>query len=128
NGIDMHYTLEGPANAPTVTLSHSLATDLSMWEPQLAALRARYRVLNYDTRGHGGTDAPGGAYTLELLADDAAKLLSALGIRETHWTGLSMGGTLGQPRALKTPGLFKSLSLCDTSSRLSAEAKPLWAD
>src|SRR6266851_4255828 len=103
NGVEMHYTLEGPANAPVVTLSHSLATDLSMWEPQLAALRARYRVLSYDTRGHGGTEAPAGAYSLDLLADDAAKLLAALGIRDTHWIGLSMGGMIGQALALKSP-------------------------
>src|SRR5215468_5149804 len=102
NGISINYTLEGPANAPVVTLSHSLATDLSMWEPQLAALRTRHRVLSYDTRGHGGTDAPAGAYTLELLAEDAAKLLAALGIHETHWIGLSMGGMIGQALALKT--------------------------
>ena len=128
NGIEMHYTLDGPAGAPVVTLSHSLATDLSMWEPQLAALRAGHRVLRYDTRGHGGTDAPRGAYSLDLLADDAAKLLAALGIRKTHWIGLSMGGMIGQALALKSPELFASLSLCDTSSRIPAEAKPLWAD
>jgi len=128
NGIEMHYTLEGPANAPVVTLSHSLATDLSMWEPQLTALRARYRVLSYDTRGHGGTEAPAAAYSLDLLADDAAKLLTAVGVRETHWVGLSMGGMIGQALALKSPDLFKSLTLCDTSSRIPAEARPLWAE
>src|SRR2546425_1149204 len=64
NGINVNYTLDGPANAPVVTLSHSLATDLSMWDPQMTALTARYRVLRYDTRGHGGTDAPAGAYSL----------------------------------------------------------------
>ena len=79
NGISMNYTLDGPAGAPVVTLSHSLATDLSMWEPQMKALTARYRVLRYDTRGHGGTDAPGGAYSLSQLADDARALLEALG-------------------------------------------------
>ena len=128
NGIDVHYTLDGPANAPVVTLSHSLATDGSMWEPQLAALRARYRVLNYDTRGHGRTDAPDAAYTLAQLARDAGALLDALGISKTHWCGLSMGGMIGQTLALERPALFASLSLCDTSSRIPAEAKPLWAD
>jgi 3-oxoadipate enol-lactonase len=128
NGIDMHYTLDGPANAPVVMLSHSLATDLSMWDPQMDALRARYRVLRYDTRGHGGTDAPAAAYTLDQLADDAAALLKALGIARTHWCGLSMGGMIGQTLALKRPELFVSLSLCDTSSRIPAEARPLWAE
>lgn len=128
NGIEMHYTLDGPAGAPVVTLSHSLATDLSMWDPQMEALRARYRVLRYDTRGHGGTDAPAAAYTLEQLADDASALLGALGIAKTHWCGLSMGGMIGQTLALERPDLFASLALCDTSSRIPAEAKPLWAD
>jgi 3-oxoadipate enol-lactonase len=128
NGIEMHYTLDGAANAPVVTLSHSLATDLSMWDPQMDALRARYRVLRYDTRGHGGTDAPDAAYTLDQLADDASALLKALGIGRTHWCGLSMGGMIGQTLALKQPQLFATLSLCDTSSRIPAEAQPLWAD
>jgi 3-oxoadipate enol-lactonase len=126
NGISINYTLDGPVGAPVVTLSHSLATTLAMWEPQLAALTARYRVLNYDTRGHGGTDAPRGAYTLDQLADDAKALLAALGIQRTHWVGLSMGGMIGQTLALKAPQLFTSLVLCDTSSRIPPEAKPLW--
>jgi len=109
-------------------LSHSLATDLSMWDPQMKALTAHYRVLRYDTRGHGGTDAPAEAYTLDQLAHDARTLLQALGIAKVHWVGLSMGGMIGQTLALKSPELFLSLSLCDTSSRIPAEAKPLWAD
>ena len=128
NGIQMNYTLEGPANGPMVTMSHSLATDLSMWDPQAKALAARYRVLRYDTRGHGGTDAPAGAYTLSQLADDARALLKALGIARTHWIGLSMGGMIGQTLALASPTLFLSLSLCDTSSRVPAEMKSAWAD
>jgi len=128
NGISTNYSLDGPANAPVVTLSHSLAADSSMWDPQMSALASRYRVLRYDTRGHGGTDAPATAYTLDLLAQDARALLAALGIARTHWVGLSMGGMIGQTLALSSPGLFASLSLCDTSSRVPAEARPLWAD
>ncbi|MBI4628186.1 MAG: 3-oxoadipate enol-lactonase, partial [Candidatus Rokubacteria bacterium] len=123
-----HYTLDGPASAPVVTLSHSLATDLSMWDPQMPALTARYRVLRYDTRGHGGTDAPAGAYTLDQLADDARGLLRALGIEKTHWVGLSMGGMIAQALALQTPERLASLALCDTSSRIPPEAKPVWDD
>jgi 3-oxoadipate enol-lactonase len=126
NGISVNYVLEGPADAPVVTLSHSLATDLSMWEPQLATLTARYRALRYDTRGHGGTTATAGAYSLDQLAEDARALLGTLGIGRTHWVGLSMGGMIGQALALKQPGLFRSLVLCDTTSRIPAEAKPLW--
>jgi 3-oxoadipate enol-lactonase len=128
NGISINYTLDGPAGAPVVTLSHSLAAGLSMWDPQLPALTGRYRVLRYDTRGHGGTEVTPGAYTLEQLAEDARALLRALGIARTHWVGLSMGGMIGQTLALTAPELFLSLSLCDTSSRIPAEAKPLWQE
>ena len=128
NGITVHYTLDGAANAPVVTLGHSLATDLSMWEPQMKALTARYRVLRYDTRGHGGTEAPAGAYSLGQLADDAREMLKALGVARTHWVGLSMGGMIGQTLALASPELFLSLALCDTSSRIPAEMKSAWAD
>jgi 3-oxoadipate enol-lactonase len=127
NGISVNYTLEGPAGAPVVMMSHSLATDLSMWDPTVPALSG-FRVLRYETRGHGKTDAPKGAYTLDQLADDALALLKALGIAKMHWVGLSMGGMIGQTLALKAPEVFASLSLCDTSSRIPAEAKPLWAD
>lgn len=128
NGISVNYTLDGPASAPVVTLSHSLAADLAMWDPQMKALTATYRVLRYDTRGHGGTDAPAGAYTLEQLAEDARALLHTLGVTKTHWIGLSMGGMIGQTLALSSPGLFLSLALCDTSSRVPAEARPIWQE
>jgi 3-oxoadipate enol-lactonase len=128
NGISINYTFDGPATAPVVTMSHSLATDLSMWDPTVPVLKERFCVLRYETRGHGHTDAPKGAYTLDQLADDALGLLKALGIERTHWVGLSMGGMIGQTLALKAPHVFASLSLCDTSSRVPAEAKPLWQD
>src|SRR5439155_559819 len=120
NDISMNYTFDGPADAPVVTMSHSLATDRGMWDPTVPALTSRFRVLRYETRGHGQTAAPRGAYTLEQLADDARALLRALGIQRTHWVGLSMGGMIGQVLALKAPDVLLSLSLCDTS-RLIAE-------
>src|SRR6266516_4548432 len=75
NGISMNYTFDGPANAPVVTMSHSLATDFGMWDPTVPALTGRFRVLRYETRGHGKTEAPRGAYSLDQLADDALALL-----------------------------------------------------
>jgi 3-oxoadipate enol-lactonase len=126
NGIGMHYTLNGSAGAPLVTLSHSLATHLGMWEPQATALAAGYRVLRYDTRGHGGTDAPAGPYRLEQLAEDAYALLQTLGVGRTHFVGLSMGGMIGQLLALTHPEMLRSLVLCDTSSRVPPEARPQW--
>jgi 3-oxoadipate enol-lactonase len=99
-----------------------------MWDEQAAALRGRYRVLRFDTRGHGKTSAPTGAYTLEQLAGDFHALVTGLGIGAVHFVGLSMGGMIGQTLALSSPDLFLSLSLCDTSSRIPAEMKPAWAD
>jgi 3-oxoadipate enol-lactonase len=128
NGITMHYEMDGPESAPVVTLSHSLATDLSMWDPQVAVLKSGYRVLRYDTRGHGGTDAPEGPYTLEQLAEDVRALLHALRIPKTHFMGISMGGMIGQVLALKNPGMLQSLILCDTSSRIPEEALPIWEE
>ena len=68
NGIELHYTVEG--EGPWMTLSHSLACDSSMWDPQMALLTKRFKVLRFDTRGHGASDAPEGVYTLEQMADD----------------------------------------------------------
>ena len=109
NGISVNYTIDGPANAPVVAMSHSLATDISMWDPTVPALAGRFRVLRYETRGHGQTEAPKGAYTLDQLADDALALLKSLGISRMHWVGLSMGGMIGQTLALKAPEVFLSL-------------------
>jgi 3-oxoadipate enol-lactonase len=128
NGINVNYVFDGPAGAPVVTLSHSLATDLSMWEPQVPELAKRFRVLRYDIRGHGETEAPAGPYTLEELAADGRGLLDALGIGRTHWIGLSLGGMVGQMIALDRPELIASLCLCDTTSRVPAEGRALWAE
>ena len=126
NGLNVNYEIAGAG--PWLMLSHSLACDLHMWDEQMDALTKKFKVLRYDTRGHGKSEAPAGAYTLEQLADDAHGLLSALGIKETHWAGLSMGGMIGQTFALKYPGVFKSMVLADTTSRYPADAAGAWAD
>ena len=126
NGIDINYIVEG--EGPWLTMSHSLACNLHMWDEEAKRLSKRYKVLRYDTRGHGASSAPAGAYTLELLADDLHGLLQALGVTSTHFVGLSMGGMIGQTYALKYPGMFRSLALCDTTSRYPAEAAGVWAD
>lgn len=128
NGLSIRYLLEGPPGAPVVTFSHSLGANLHSWEAQANALSGRYRVLRYDVRGHGGTAAPPGPYSLDLLAGDLRGLLAALGIERTHLVGLSLGGMIGQVVALEHPGLLASLTLCDTTSRVPAEARPLWAE
>ena len=128
NGINIHYELAGPSSAPVVTLSHSLSADLSMWDPQMKPLTEKYRVLRYDMRGHGKTDVPEGPYSLEELTTDVHALLVALGIRQTHFLGLSLGGMIAQLFAIQHPAMIRALILCDTSSALPQEAKALFED
>jgi 3-oxoadipate enol-lactonase len=126
--ITTNYELTGPQDAPVVVLSHSLGCNLHMWDPQMTALEARCRVLRYDTRGHGGSDAPAGAYTLDELVADAVALLDALAIPRVGFVGLSMGGMIGQGLALQHPGRLHRLTLCDTSAYMPPEAQPLIQD
>jgi len=128
NGIQMNYELSGKKNAPVVILSHSLGSGLVMWDPQIDSLKPHFKILRYDIRGHGRSDASAGPYTLELLADDAIGLLDALGIDKFHWIGLSMGGMIGQSIALHHRNRLKSIALCDTGAVIAAEAQPIWQE
>lgn len=124
NGIELNCVIEG--DGPWVTMSHSLACNLSMWDPQIQALTQHYKVLRFDTRGHGASSAPAGPYTLEQMADDVHGLFAELGIKRTHWVGLSMGGMIGETYALKYPGMFLSMVLADTTSRRPPNAEQMW--
>lgn len=126
NGIEINYEIAG--EGPWITLSHSLACNLHMWDDQMAVLTKQYKVLRFDTRGHGQSGAPPGPYTLEQMADDVKGLLDALGIQHTHWVGLSMGGMIGETFALKYPGVFESLVLADTTSRRPPNAEQMWSE
>ena len=126
NGIETNYVIEG--EGPWLTMSHSLASNLTMWDEQAKLLARKFKVLRYDTRGHGGSGAPPGPYTLDLLADDAKALFDALGIEQTHWVGLSMGGMIGETFALKHPGFFQSMVLADTTARRPPNAAEMWGE
>jgi 3-oxoadipate enol-lactonase len=128
NGNDVAYAIEPGARAgrPWMVFSHSLASDHSMWWPQVDTFAADYNVLRYDTRGHGASDAPEGPYTLEQLGDDLLQLLAKLDIERCHYVGLSMGGMIGQAAVLRDPRPFASLVLADTSSRIPPELHPVW--
>lgn len=131
NGIDLYYEIHGDAQnerLPWLVFSHSLACSVAMWEPQLQAFAGDYRVLAFDTRGHGASDAPAGPYTLEQLADDLNGLLRALNIQTAHFVGLSMGGMIGQVFALAYPKVFRSLTIADSTSRWPAETAALFAE
>tara|TARA_B100000686_G_scaffold350764_1_gene447633 strand:+ start:647 stop:1435 length:789 start_codon:yes stop_codon:yes gene_type:complete len=126
NGILMGYDLTGNPNGPVITLSHSLATTRQMWWHQLDALEDNYRILRYDTRGHGETEVPDAPYDIPLLANDVAALLRALEIEQTHFVGLSMGGMIGQHFAATHPQLVNSITLCATACQMPPEAAPAW--
>lgn len=128
NGIETYCEVHGRQDAPWLVLGHSLACSVRMWDGQIAAFKDRYRVLAYDARGHGASDAPPGPYSLELLAADLKALLDALQVKNPHFCGLSMGGMIGQTFALEYPGVLRTLVLADTTSRYPAEALPVWEE
>lgn len=113
NGFDMNYQVEGPGDAPWVTFANSLVTSLEMWDEQARALAGRYRVLRYDMRGHGRSEAPPAPYSIADLASDATGLWEALGIERSHWVGLSLGGMVGIHLAARQPTRFRSLVAAD---------------
>jgi 3-oxoadipate enol-lactonase len=122
NGINLFHRFDGPEDGTPVMLSNSLLSRLEMWDPQIAALTgAGYRVLRYDSRSHGRSDATDGPYTIELLADDLAGLMDAVGWERAHFCGLSKGGMVGQVMGTRHPDRLRSLTLCDTSAYMGAE-------
>jgi 3-oxoadipate enol-lactonase len=118
--LRVRYDLRGPAAAPVVVLSHSLGTDLSMWDVQAAALASRYRVLRYDARGHGRTTVAPGPYSVAELAQDVVRLLDALDLARAHFCGISMGGLFGMWLGAHASSRIQSLTLCNTAARIGS--------
>jgi 3-oxoadipate enol-lactonase len=115
NGAELHVQVDGPEPKPWLVLSNSLGSALEMWEPQVAAFSREYRLLRYDTRGHGRSSVPARPYTLEQLGSDVLGLLDALGIERAHYCGLSMGGATGMWLATHAPQRVGRLVLCNTT-------------
>ncbi len=122
---EVHYLLEpsqaGPT-APVVMLSNSLGADLHMWDGQMDALRQGFRVLRYDTRGHGASAVPDGPYTLEALATDAIELLDRLALPRVHFCGLSMGGLIGQWLGIHQASRVERLVICNSAAKIGTAA------
>jgi 3-oxoadipate enol-lactonase/4-carboxymuconolactone decarboxylase len=116
----MYYRLEGKPGLPVLVLSHSIGTDHGMWEPQIADLIQHFQVLRYDTRGHGATDAPAGAYSVEQFGNDVLALADKLSIGKFAFCGLSMGGAIGQWLAVNAPGRIEHLILANTGPKLGS--------
>ena len=126
----LHYTIRQPRNgkAPrhTVVLSHALGMDLTMWDGLANLLSADCRVITYDHRGHGSSDAPAEMYSVANLADDAARLLRELDSGPVVWIGLSMGGMVGQEMALRHPSLVSALVIANATSAYPEAGQQLW--
>lgn len=122
NGTKLYYRIDGAANstAPWLVLSNSLGTDVSMWAPQMPEFAKHFRVLRYDTRGHGRSDAPQGPYTIEQLTGDVVGLLDHLKIDRAHFVGLSMGGLTGVGVGARYAARFDRLVLCNTAAKIGS--------
>jgi 3-oxoadipate enol-lactonase len=116
--IRIYYELTGDPALPVVVLSHALGVDHTMWEPQRQALAAHYRILSYDTRGHGQSSAPTGSYTISDLGIDVLGLLDTLCIQPVTFCGLSMGGVIGQWLAIHAPARLHKLVLSNTAAKI----------
>ena len=128
NGITINYQVDGADGAPWLVLSNSLATNLSMWDEQAAALKKSFRVLRYDQRGHGGTDAPAARYSFDLLIADVIALLDTLSIKRAHFGGLSMGGATALGLALRHPDRIDRAIICDSGCASTPATSQQWEE
>jgi len=128
-GRRLYYDLTGPEDAPTICITHSLASDGGSWAEQVPALLVGgFRVLRLDMRGHGGSDPVDGDYTMAALADDVEAALATLGIARVHYLGLSIGGMIGQAFALAHGERLISAMWCDTLPASPQGAEALWTE
>ncbi|HYS48609.1 MAG TPA: 3-oxoadipate enol-lactonase [Xanthobacteraceae bacterium] len=128
NGITFNYAVDGAEGAPWLVLSNSLATTLAMWDAQAAELKRAFRVLRYDQRGHGATDAPAGRYTFDVLIADALALMDALSIPRAHFAGLSMGGATALGLGLRHPGRIDRVIICDSGCASTPATSQQWEE
>jgi 3-oxoadipate enol-lactonase len=128
NGISFNYRIDGAQGAPWLVFSNSLMTDLSMWDEQVAALAPSFRVLRYDQRGHGGTQATDGAYSFELLSADVIALLDALKIERAHFAGISMGGMTALKLAQEHARRFDRIIACDCGPNSTPASAQQWQE
>jgi 3-oxoadipate enol-lactonase len=128
NGIAINYQVDGPEGAPWLILSNSLATNLAMWEHQARELGRSFRVLRYDQRGHGETEAPAGRYPFDQLLADAVALMDALSIKTAHFGGLSMGGATALGLAEQHPDRLDRVIVCDTPCQSTPTSSQQWEE
>jgi 3-oxoadipate enol-lactonase len=117
SAVAVSYTVDGAEDAPVVVLSNSLGATRGMWDPQVPVLAERYRVVTYDTRGHGDSPAPPGPYSLDDLVDDLVALLDEVGAERAHVAGLSLGGMTAMRLAAREPERVHRLAVLCTSAK-----------
>jgi 3-oxoadipate enol-lactonase len=114
--VSLAFRIDGAETAPALVLSNSLGTTWELWDAQLPALSQHFRVVRYDHPGHGRSDVPGGALTVEALAQGVLELLDRLELERASFCGLSLGGAVGMELALEAPGRIDRLALCCTAA------------
>jgi len=117
-GARIHYVIEGADGAPVLAFSNSLGTNYSMWDPQAQEFRKKFRILRYDTRGHGESAVLPGPYSIEQLGNDFLGLLDELHLGPVHFCGLSMGGMIGMWLGIHAPSRLKKLVLSNTGAKI----------
>ena len=118
--VRIYYELAGPEQAPVLMLSNSLGTSLEMWQPQMAEVAKDFRILRYDTRGHGRSSVSPGPYSIDQLANDVLALLDRLGYSKVLFCGLSMGGMIAMSLAMKAPQRLSKIVLCNTAPQIGS--------
>ncbi|MCF8477767.1 MAG: 3-oxoadipate enol-lactonase [Pseudolabrys sp.] len=116
DGCQINVDVSGSDSAPVLMLSNSLGTNIAMWDQQVGDWSKHFRVIRYDRRGHGKSDAPQGPYSMERLGRDVIAVLDALGVEKTSWCGLSMGGMVGQWLGANAPDRIEKLILSNTNA------------
>lgn len=127
NGTTINYQVDGSDDAPALLMSNSLGTNFNMWDDQVEDFTKSFRMIRYDSRGHGDSGAPDMAYSMEMLANDALGLLDHLGIGKAYYCGLSKGGMIGQWMANHAPERFHRMVFANTSAFMPQGATT-WED
>jgi 3-oxoadipate enol-lactonase len=126
NGVSLNYEASGKDGAPWITFSNSLASDFHMWDEQVGVFGRSFRVLRYDMRGHGGSEAVPGPYTFPDLIGDVISLWDHLGIEETFYVGCSIGGMTALGIALEHPDRLRAMVISNSMARCSKAAANAW--
>jgi len=126
NGVQLHYSAEGPTDKPVIVFSNSLGTDFRMWDRLVSRFDRRFRMVRYDKRGHGLSEATSRPYAMDDHVGDLIGLLDHLKLDRIILCGLSVGGLIAQGVAARQPERLSALILCDTAAKIGTPE--MWGD